>query len=301
MGMDRSEQVGLGVAAAAHVLLFGALSFNLFSNDSHRFDNPPMAVEIVAETAEQSVAPVVSAEEPAPRLGESEAPDPPPAPEPEPEPEPRPAPPPPRPKVEPRPAPRPVATPTPPRERTPPRREPERDQRSARSQPDVQDPRRRPDRERPADTRREPQRQPARPRPTANPAPSGDLDGIAASVARNTRGRTPNPPAERSGSEIRRSIQVSINAAVRAPWNACRVTGVDVNQLTTTVVFRLTPTGALDRIVSVNTTGVTDSNRPQLQRFEECARRAIQLAAPFDLPRENYEYWQTYTLDFEKR
>ncbi|MFM6854752.1 MAG: hypothetical protein ACKOUM_11800, partial [Sphingopyxis sp.] len=80
-----------------------------------------------------------------------------------------------------------------------------------------------------------------------------------------------------------------------------RVTGLDVDQLRTTIVFRLAQNGGLDRIVSVNTAGVNDSNRPQLQRFEECARRAIQLAAPFQLPAEHYSYWQTYTLDFDKR
>jgi hypothetical protein len=88
---------------------------------------------------------------------------------------------------------------------------------------------------------------------------------------------------------------------VRGPWNSCRVTGLDVDQLKTTVVFRLTQSGGLERIVSVVTSGVNESNQPQRQRFEECARRAIELAAPFDLPRENYSYWQTYTLDFEKR
>jgi hypothetical protein len=120
-------------------------------------------------------------------------------------------------------------------------------------------------------------------------------------VARDSRGRATNPPAQQTAAEIRADIRVSINAAVRGPWNGCRVTGVDVDRLRTAVVFRLGQSGALDRIVSVTTTGVNDSNRPQVQRFEECARRAIQLAAPFELPRENYEYWQTYTLDFEKR
>ena len=79
------------------------------------------------------------------------------------------------------------------------------------------------------------------------------------------------------------------------------MTGIDVDQLKTTIVFRLSETGNLDRIVSVATEGLTESNQPQRQRFEECARRAIQLAAPFDLPRENFGYWQIYTLDFVKR
>lgn len=99
---------------------------------------------------------------------------------------------------------------------------------------------------------------------------------------------------------MRRAISTSINAEVARPWDACRVSGVDVDRLRTAVVFRLTESGALDRVVSVTTRGVNDSNRPQVARFEECARRAIALAAPFNLPREHYSYWQTYTLDFEK-
>ncbi|MEQ1510843.1 MAG: hypothetical protein ABL909_10655, partial [Sphingopyxis sp.] len=133
---------------------------------------------------------------------------------------------------------------------------------------------------------------------------SGALDGIADGVARDARpnARATTPPAAVTAAAIRADIRVSINAEVRGPWNGCRVSGVDVDQLKTTIVFRLSQSGALDRIASVNTSGVNDSNRPQLARFEECARRSIQLAAPFaNLPQENYSYWQTYTLDFEKR
>lgn len=107
-------------------------------------------------------------------------------------------------------------------------------------------------------------------------------------------------PAAQTASQIRRSISTSINAEVARPWNACRVTGADVDQLKTTVRFRLAENGTLASIASVTTSGVTDSNRPQVARFEECARRAIELAAPFALPSESYSYWENYTLDFEK-
>jgi hypothetical protein len=147
-----------------------------------------------------------------------------------------------------------------------------------------------------------PRATPARPQRDARPAgdPLGDIvSSVSRSNARNPQGT--GTPAAQTATQIRRAISTSINAEVARPWNACRVTGVDVDQLKTTVVFRLAESGALDRIVSVTTAGVTDSNRPQVARFEECARRAITLASPFTLPRENYSYWQTYTLDFEKR
>jgi hypothetical protein len=38
--------------------------------------------------------------------------------------------------------------------------------------------------------------------------------------------------------------------------------------------------------------GITDSNRPQAARHAEQAIRAVQLAAPFDLPPEFYDKWK---------
>ncbi len=289
----RAEQAGLGVAAAAHVLLFAALSLSFTGGPEKRFDNPPMAVDIIAETAPEATAPTLSSEAPAARLGDPDSSDsapPPPDSLPEPAPEPVPAPP---PVARPVPAPRPVVR-APPRPTQPPRASQTPPRAASRTPP------------RPAATPpRTPPRTPAQTpaRPTRDPRPTGALDGIAAGVARDAardaRGTT--PPATQTAAQVRRSISTSINGAVRGPWNACRVTGIDVDQLKTTVVFRLTRAAQIDRIVSVQTRGQTESNRPQVQRFEECARRAITVAAPFDLPEDNYDVWQTYTLDFEKR
>lgn len=291
MAIERTEQVGLGVAATAHIALIVLLSINWPDPPPLPIENPPMAVDLIAEAAPVSTSPEPASEAPAAHRGEMESDTvaPPPAP-PVPKVLPRVVPPPPQPKKAiPAPAPR----PTPRAERRPPP-PPARDTSE----------RRRPDR--PTAT---PPRQTAPARPTTppqrNPRPAaGDpLGDIANSVARSS---TPNArgtaaPAAQTASEIRRSISTSINAEVARPWNACRVTGIDVDQLKTTVVFRLTQSGGLERIASVNTSGVNDTNRTQLSRFEECARRAIELAAPFNLPAESYSYWQTYTLDFEKR
>lgn len=273
MTLDKTEATGLSVAIAAHIILFALLSFQLSHPDPH-FDNPPMAVEIIAEAAPVATAPEISGAPPAARLGdpdsdEAEVP-------------------PPRPIVEPPKPPKPAV------------REPVRPPRLSPTAPPqrrVVSPERTPARQTSAQQR-------SATRPVRDPRPSGALDGIAAGVARDARptARSTAAPAVQSAAAIRADIRVSINAEVRGPWNGCRVTGVDVDQLKTTIVFRLTEVGGLERIASVNTSGVNDSNRPQVQRFEECARRAIQLAAPFaNLPQENYSYWQTYTLDFEKR
>lgn len=49
----------------------------------------------------------------------------------------------------------------------------------------------------------------------------------------------------------------------------------------------------------VRQSGVTDTNRPQAGRHAEQAIRAVQLAAPFDLPEEYYEAWKVVTVDFD--
>ncbi len=108
-------------------------------------------------------------------------------------------------------------------------------------------------------------------------------------------------PAAATAAEVRRSIDVSIKGAVARHWNACRLSGVDIGELTTTVRFRLSESGGLAGVSTIATTGQNDSNRFQVARHQECARRAIELAAPFTLPAENFSFWQNYTLDFVKR
>ena len=133
--------------------------------------------------------------------------------------------------------------------------------------------------------------------------PTGRLDGIVDGLAKS-QPKAPaskGAPAAATAAEVRRSIDVSIKSAVAPRWNGCRVSGVDVDQLKTVVKFRLTESGALAGFTSVTTTGENDSNKFQVQRHQECAKRAVELAAPFDLPTENYSFWQNYTLDFIKR
>lgn len=280
MTLDQTEARGLGAAIIVHAALFALLATGGLNIPPPPIENPPMAVEIIAEAAPVATAPEISDAPPAARLGDPDSDEalvPPPRPVVEPQRPPKPV------VREPARTPRPTPQPQPQRRQPPP--QPERASTRAPSAP-----------QRPA-------AQPAT-RPARDTRPSGALDGIADGVAREARAnaRSPAAPAVQTAAEIRADIRVSINAEVRGPWNACRVTGADVDRLKTTIMFRLSETGGLERIVSVNTTGINDSNRPQVPRFEECARRAIQLAAPFaNLPRENYSYWQTYTLDFEKR
>ena len=48
--------------------------------------------------------------------------------------------------------------------------------------------------------------------------------------------------------------------------------------------------------------GITEANRPQAARHAEQAIRAVELAAPFDLPDQYYDAWKRVTsFRFDKR
>ncbi len=64
--------------------------------------------------------------------------------------------------------------------------------------------------------------------------------------------------------------------------------------LVTELAFELDEDGRLrGRPRVINQSGITDSNRPQASLHAERAIRAVQLAAPFDLPPEYYNAWKS--------
>lgn len=265
-----NEGRGVAVAVVAHIVIIGLLSVQWTAGD-RRFDNPPMEVDLIAETAVQSTAPVISDTPPAARLGEEDAID-------IAAPEPMPAPPEPEPVVRPTPAPT-------PKQVTRPKPEPVKKQPSpAKKTP-------------PTVAQKAP---PAKKPPIRS---TGNLDGIIDGLTKDAPRSPPKKGARAAvtAAEVRKSIDVSIKAKVGPRWDSCRVSGVDVDQLKTVVKFRLTQSGALAGFSSVTTTGENDSNKFQVKRHQECAKRAVELAAPFDLPEDNYSFWQNYTLDFIKR
>lgn len=264
-----NQNAGIAIAVLLHIVVIGLLSVQ-WSRGDRRFDNPPMEVDLVAETAPQSSAPVITEEPPAARLGDEYSED-------IATPEPITTPPVPEPVVRPTPAPAPKQV----------------------SRP-VTSPKKTP----PAAQKATPKATPKATTPAKKGTrPTGRLDGIVDGLSKTpTKStQTKGAPAATTAAEVRRSIDVSIKAKVGPRWNGCRVSGVDVDQLKTVVKFRLTEAGALAGFTSVTTTGQNDSNRFQVQRHQECAKRAIELAAPFDLPEENFSFWQNYTLDFIKR
>ena len=133
--MDRAEKVGLGVAAAGHLLLFGLLSVGFLATPNPlKLKQQPIDISLVPDVAVESTAPdpAEAAQSVAPEVGapeEAAAPEPadaPPEAQPEPAPAPpapapprptppKPAPPKPEPKPAPQPAPKPEPKPAPPR------------------------------------------------------------------------------------------------------------------------------------------------------------------------------------------
>lgn len=68
----RAERLGFGVAIGLHLALLALLSFEWAARE--RVDiNPPMEVDLVADTGPVSTAPEISAAPPAAKLGEEEA------------------------------------------------------------------------------------------------------------------------------------------------------------------------------------------------------------------------------------
>jgi periplasmic protein TonB len=143
-------------------------------------------------------------------------------------------------------------------------------------------------------------------RPTPRPSPTptrqaggtrlGDdfLRGVGGNEGRGT-------PAATFGAAEAASLIQAISREIKPHWNAPQ--GVDAEKLVTVLSFELNPDGSLKgtpRVVSQS--GVTDSNRPQQQLHAERAIRAVQLAAPFDLPDEFYDKWKRVSsLRFDRR
>lgn len=277
-GLTREEALALVVALAAHVGLIAALTL---SPPGKSITAPPerMTVTFADEIADQSTSPQPDAEtapDVAPVLGEA-APEPvPPQPVPQvAQPQPRPAPPPPPPpQARPAPQPRPVPVPQP------------------RVAPAPPKPAAKPAPPKPAAAAAAPADQRLRRRPDA---PSGAsrigtdfLSGIAGS---SKPGTATNPPAAAFGPEVAASLVSGIARQIKPHWTAPQ--GVDADKLVTVLAWSLNPDGSLaGRPQVVQQLGITDTNRTQAQRHAEQAIRAVQLAAPFNLPAPYYAKWK---------
>lgn len=316
--MERAEKIGLGVATAGHVLLFGLLSVGFLATPNPlKLNSPPMDVSLVDEVALKSAAPQVSTQPPPPSVApdkgptEDAAPAPQPEPAPTPEPEPTPAPPPPKPAP-----PKPVATPAPPKPAPAPAKK-EVAKPTPKPRPAPAKPAAKPSPQKPAAAAAAPAKAAQKPAPKADakaPArasgqgkadkPKGSLLGKDFLKGIDTEADAPRkpapPPAAAIGPAQKAALDAEIRRQVKPYWKS--PTGADVEQLRTFVDVQLAQNGAIVGSPQIfNTTGITDSNRAQVKLHQELAIRAIKLAAPFKLPPDLYDGWKSLRISFDKR
>ena len=308
--MERTEKIGLGVATAGHVLLFGLLSAGFLATPNPlKLKTPPMEVSMVDEVALQSTAPKLSAEPPPPSVAPEQGPtqDAAPAPEPEPAPEPVPVPPKPQPKPAP---PKPVAKPAPAKPKpTPPKKE------VAKVAPKP-----RPAPEKPAPKAKAAPEKPKAAAAPAKPAAKASAKPATKAPARASgQGKADKPKGSLLGNDFLKGIDTSTDAPRKPPAPAPAAamgpaqksaldaelrrqlkphwrppSGADADQLVTLLEVRLDKSGAVIGTPEViDQLGVTASNRPQAKLHAERAIQAVKLASPFrNMPPEFYDQWK---------
>jgi periplasmic protein TonB len=264
--LQQEEKIGLGVAVLLHGALVAVLLQQAVRSDVLTFPER-MEVSLVSEVGLESAArdPVPESRMAiAPTLGEdAQAPA---------ETPPAETPPPSRPAPTARPTPQPTAraTPTPSRDRS------------------------RPDRT---------------PAPRATPAPqtaarSGGSrigDDFLEGKGSSTRTDETRAPAATFGAADRAALASAITRQIRPHWNA--PSGADAEKLVSVVNWDLNSDGTLKGRprCRVEPSSITNSNQPQASLHCERAIRAVQLAAPFNLPEQFYDRWKALEWQFDRR
>ena len=309
--MERTEKIGLGVATAGHVLLFGLLSVGFLATPNPlKLKTPPMEVSMVDEVALQSTAPKLSAEPPPPSVAPEQGPtqDAAPAPEPEPAPEPVPVPPKPQPKPTPAPPkPQPKAAPAKPKP-APPKKEVAKAAPKPKPAPEKPAPPKKPAPEKPKATAPSKPAAKASTKPAAKtPArasgqgkadkPKGSLLGDDFLKGIDTSADAPRKPpapapATAMGPAQKAALDAELRRQLKPHWRP--PSGADADRLVTLIEVRLDKSGAVIGTPEViDQLGVTASNRPQAKLHAERAIQAVKLASPFrNMPPEFYDQWK---------
>jgi type IV secretory pathway VirB10-like protein len=142
----------------------------------------------------------------------------------------------------------------------------------------------------------------ATPRPTPTPTQRAGAGRLGENFLEGTSNADGNSgsPAATFGTAERAALNSAVTRQLRPHWSA--PSGVDVEQLVTVISWELNEDGSLrGRPEVVSQTGITDSNRPQAGLHAERAIRAVQLAAPFNLPPQFYSRWRRLQWTFDRR
>lgn len=288
--MENTEKIGLGIATAGHVLLFGLLSAGFLATPNPlKLNSPPMDVSLVNEVDLKSAAPEISTTPPppseAPEQGPTQdaAPAPAPEPTPAPEPEPVPAPPPPKPappkqdvpKAKPKP-------PAPPKAAEKPKPKPAAQPAKAKPKADV-----------PAKASGAGKAD----RPRGSLLGKDFLKGIESDAPATRPAAT---PAATLGPAQKSALNAEIRRQLKPYWKA--PTGADADSLRTILRVQLSRDGALIGTPQVtDQTGITPSNKSQANLHAEQAIKAVRLASPFKLPSQFYDQWKDLEIGFDRR
>ena len=145
--------------------------------------------------------------------------------------------------------------------------------------------------DRPVNTR--PNRRPNRPPPPARDGGGSRVGSdFLAGAGDSTQTTETRVPASQIGASAKASLIQAISRQIKPHWDA--PSGLEAEQLVTILAFRLNEDGSLNgRPRIVRQSGVTASNAPQKDLHAERAIRAVQLAAPFDLPDQFYNAWKS--------
>jgi outer membrane biosynthesis protein TonB len=296
IALRNDEKIGLAAAVLLHAALVGVLALQTARSEVSVFPER-MTVSLATEVGLEAASPDPVAESRAsiaPTLADDPAPAPP-APAPAAERVPSPPPPRPQPTVAPRPAPvpppRPQATaaprPAPSPTQAAPARERSRPDRTAAAQPATPTPSSRP------------ATSPAQAAPKSGGSRIGDdfLEGKGSSTTTNET----RAPAATFGRAERAALSSAITRQLRPHWTA--PSGLEAEQLISTVTWELNPDGTLRGTPRCRTdpASITDSNRPQASLHCERAIRAVQRAAPFNLPDQFYDRWKALEWQFDRR
>ncbi|MCW6537078.1 cell envelope integrity protein TolA [Sphingomonas lycopersici] len=297
--MERSEKIGLGLAIAGHVVLFGLLSVGFLATPNPiKLQQQPVEVSLVKDVGLEATAPQAQtppAQSVAPEQGEPEeaappapsvaapAPKPEPIPQPAPKPEPKPKP------AKPAPKPAPAPKPEPKPEPKPRKKEPPAEERKAEKPA--------PAKHRVADSKAE----------KTPPAKAQGIGKSAESKASRPRGSRLGPDflkgltsdESKSTSQVPRAAKIdaaalaSIVQAIARQIQPCADRQVDpgpgANEIVTTLNLRLNEDGTLAATPTVvRQTGVNDDNRRYARRVIDLGIAAFKGCAPLKLPPQFY-------------
>lgn len=146
--------------------------------------------------------------------------------------------------------------------------------------------------------------------PTPTPKPSSKPkeaegsrigDDFLSGKGSSTQSDSTTAPAPTFGRRERAALASAITRQLRPHWSA--PSGADADMLESIVTWKLNRDGSLSGRPSCRNvpSSITPSNRPQSGLHCERAIRAVQLAAPFNLPEPFYNRWKELEWEFNRR